>query len=158
MAIPLIAAPRAFVQGIFFSIQAFNQLEPSFGQRFLPKTLDSVSQRLSNMLEPRGPSRLAVCIRHTDATPREAYRFQTFDQHALAVRFTRTWTVWAARAREPLVRPEATERAGYVPNVVYTCGAMRHGDRIVLPYAISDTFPNFATIKIKALLESLIPG
>jgi predicted GH43/DUF377 family glycosyl hydrolase len=63
-----------------------------------------------------------------------------------------------ARAREPLVRPEATERAGYVPNVVYTCGAMRHGDRIILPYAISDTFSNFATIKIKALLESLATG
>jgi predicted GH43/DUF377 family glycosyl hydrolase len=60
-----------------------------------------------------------------------------------------------ARAQEPLVHPEATERAGYVPNVVYTCGAMRHGDRIILPYAISDTFSNFATIKIKALLEAL---
>ena len=60
-----------------------------------------------------------------------------------------------ARAREPLVRPEPTEREGYVPNVVYTCGAMRHGERIVLPYAISDTFSNFATIKIAALLQAL---
>jgi predicted GH43/DUF377 family glycosyl hydrolase len=60
-----------------------------------------------------------------------------------------------ARAREPLVRPDPTERAGYVPNVVYTCGAMRHGDRIVLPYAISDTYSNFATMKITALLEAL---
>jgi predicted GH43/DUF377 family glycosyl hydrolase len=60
-----------------------------------------------------------------------------------------------ARAREPLVRPDATERAGYVPNVVYTCGAMRHGERIVLPYAISDTFSNFATITIAALLQAL---
>jgi predicted GH43/DUF377 family glycosyl hydrolase len=60
-----------------------------------------------------------------------------------------------ARASEPLVRPEPTERAGYVPNVVYTCGAMRHGDRIVLPYAISDSFSNFATIKIAALLDAL---
>ena len=59
------------------------------------------------------------------------------------------------RSREPLVRPEPTEREGYVPNVVYTCGAMRHGDRIILPYAISDTFSNFATIKISALLEAL---
>ena len=62
------------------------------------------------------------------------------------------------RAREPLVRPEATERAGYVPNVVYTCGAIRHGERIILPYAISDTFSNFATIKIKELLKSLATG
>jgi predicted GH43/DUF377 family glycosyl hydrolase len=62
-----------------------------------------------------------------------------------------------ARAREPLVRPEPTERAGYVPNVVYTCGAMRYGERIILPYAISDTFSNFATIKIAALLQALAP-
>jgi predicted GH43/DUF377 family glycosyl hydrolase len=58
-----------------------------------------------------------------------------------------------ARSREPLVRPEPTEREGYVPNVVYTCGAMRHGDQIILPYAVSDTFSNFATIKIAALME-----
>jgi predicted GH43/DUF377 family glycosyl hydrolase len=58
-----------------------------------------------------------------------------------------------ARAREPLVRPEPSEREGYVPNVVYTCGAMRHNDQIILPYAISDTFSNFATIKIAALMK-----
>ena len=60
-----------------------------------------------------------------------------------------------ARTREPLIRPEPTEREGYVPNVVYTCGAMRHGDQIILPYAISDTYSNFATIKIAALMEAV---
>lgn len=60
-----------------------------------------------------------------------------------------------ARSREPLVRPEPSEREGYVPNVVYTCGAMRHDDLIILPYAVSDTFSNFATIKIAALLQSM---
>jgi predicted GH43/DUF377 family glycosyl hydrolase len=60
-----------------------------------------------------------------------------------------------ARSREPLVRPEPREREGYVPNVVYTCGAMRQGDRIVLPYAISDTFSNFATIKIADLMTAI---
>jgi predicted GH43/DUF377 family glycosyl hydrolase len=60
-----------------------------------------------------------------------------------------------ARSREPLVRPEPTEREGYVPNVVYTCGAMRHGDQIILPYAVSDTFSNFATIKIAALMAAV---
>ncbi len=60
-----------------------------------------------------------------------------------------------ARSREPLVRPDPTEREGYVPNVVYTCGALCHRDMIVLPYAVSDTFSNFATIKISALLASL---
>jgi predicted GH43/DUF377 family glycosyl hydrolase len=57
-----------------------------------------------------------------------------------------------ARTREPLIRPEPPERQGYVPNVVYTCGAMRHNDRIILPYAVSDTFSKFATINIAALL------
>jgi predicted GH43/DUF377 family glycosyl hydrolase len=61
-----------------------------------------------------------------------------------------------ARSREPLVRPESTEREGYVPNVVYTCGAMRHNDQIILPYAVSDTFSNFATIKIAALMQAVV--
>jgi predicted GH43/DUF377 family glycosyl hydrolase len=60
-----------------------------------------------------------------------------------------------ARTREPLIRPEPSERQGYVPNVVYTCGAMRHRDQIILPYAVSDTFSNFATIKITKLMNVL---
>ena len=60
-----------------------------------------------------------------------------------------------ARSREPLVYPELTEREGYVPNVVYTCGAMRHGDQIILPYAVSDTFSNFATITIAGLMRAV---
>jgi predicted GH43/DUF377 family glycosyl hydrolase len=60
-----------------------------------------------------------------------------------------------ARSREPLLRPEPSEREGYVPNVVYTCGAMRHNDQIILPYAVSDTFSNFATIKISALMRAM---
>jgi len=58
-----------------------------------------------------------------------------------------------ARTHEPLVRAEPAEREGYVPNVVYTCGAMRHGDRIILPYAVSDTFCNFATVGIAELMR-----
>ena len=60
-----------------------------------------------------------------------------------------------ARSREPLVRPEPSEREGYVPNVVYTCGAIRNRDQIILPYAVSDTFCNFGTISIRALLGLL---
>ena len=60
-----------------------------------------------------------------------------------------------ARSRAPLVRPEPSEREGYVPNVVYTCGALRHNGRIVLPYAVSDTFSNFATLKISALMQAM---
>jgi predicted GH43/DUF377 family glycosyl hydrolase len=60
-----------------------------------------------------------------------------------------------ARTREPLIRPEPAEREGYVPNVVYTCGAMRHGDQIILPYAVSDTFTHFSAIRIADLLASM---
>lgn len=59
------------------------------------------------------------------------------------------------RSPEPLVRREPSEREGYVPNVVYTCGALRQGERIILPYAVSDTFSNFATIRISVLLATL---
>lgn len=60
-----------------------------------------------------------------------------------------------ARSSEPLIRPDPDEREGYVPNVVYTCGAMLCCDRIILPYGVSDTFTNFATIEIKDLMQAL---
>jgi len=60
-----------------------------------------------------------------------------------------------ARSSDPLLRPEPSEREGYVPNVVYTCGAMRNGDHIILPYAVSDTYSNFATMKISALMRAM---
>ena len=60
-----------------------------------------------------------------------------------------------ARSREPLIRPEPAQRHGYVPNVVYTCGATRHYDKIILPYAVSDTFCTFASVGIAELLGSM---
>lgn len=60
-----------------------------------------------------------------------------------------------ARLPEPLLRPDPSEREGYVPNVVYTCGALRHHDKIVFPYAVSDTFSNFATINIASLMNAM---
>ena len=60
-----------------------------------------------------------------------------------------------ARSSEPLLRPEPSEREGYVPNVVYTCGAIAHNDRIILPYAVSDTYSHFATMKVSALLQAM---
>ena len=68
---------------------------------------------------------------------------------------TRSSSHLLARSSEPLLRPEPSEREGYVPNVVYTCGAMAHNDQIILPYAVSDTFSNFATIKIAALMQAM---
>lgn len=62
-----------------------------------------------------------------------------------------------ARTVEPLLQPEPTEREGYVPNVVYSCGAMRHKNLIALPYAVSDTYSNFTTMQIRDLLQSMQP-
>ncbi len=61
-----------------------------------------------------------------------------------------------ARSREPLLRAAGADREGYVPNVVYTCGGMRHGDRIVMPYGVADMFTRFATFEIRALLDVLM--
>jgi len=60
--------------------------------------------------------------------------------------------------REPLVQAVGAEREGYVPNVVYTCGAMAHAGRLVLPYAISDTISTIVTIELDTLLAALLPG
>jgi predicted GH43/DUF377 family glycosyl hydrolase len=62
-----------------------------------------------------------------------------------------------ARSREPLLRPLAAERGGYVPNVVYSCGGLRHGDRIILPYGVSDMFAHVTTMQTDALLRTLEP-
>jgi predicted GH43/DUF377 family glycosyl hydrolase len=56
---------------------------------------------------------------------------------------------------EPLLVPDATEREGYVPNVVYTCGALIHGDEIVLPYGLSDSAIGVAMISLPDVLAEL---
>ena len=60
------------------------------------------------------------------------------------------------RLREPLLAPTAEEREGYVPNVVYSCGSMIHGDKLFLPYAMSDTATGMATITLQELLDALL--
>ena len=56
---------------------------------------------------------------------------------------------------EPLLAPAEDERDGYVPNVVYSCGALLHGDTIVLPYGIADANVGVATIPLDQLLDRL---
>ena len=48
------------------------------------------------------------------------------------------------------------DRSGYVPNVVYTCGVLPVGDRLLVPYGISDSAVGFATVEIKALLDLMV--
>ena len=59
------------------------------------------------------------------------------------------------RLREPLLSPNEAEREGYVPNVVYTCGALLHGRELVIPYAMSDYATSFATVPLDELLEAM---
>lgn len=58
--------------------------------------------------------------------------------------------------REPLLAPVDDERLGYVPNVVYSCGSMLHGDTVVLPYGCSDSSVRVATLHLPTLLDELL--
>ena len=59
------------------------------------------------------------------------------------------------RCEQPLLAAANEDREGYVPNVVYTCGALRHGDLIFIPYGIADSSIAFSFMPIKELLERL---
>jgi predicted GH43/DUF377 family glycosyl hydrolase len=59
------------------------------------------------------------------------------------------------QTKKPLLIPTEEERSGYVPNVVYSCGSMIHGDALIIPYAISDTATKFASISLNDLLKYL---
>ncbi|HXP90381.1 MAG TPA: glycoside hydrolase family 130 protein [Fibrobacteria bacterium] len=59
------------------------------------------------------------------------------------------------RLREPLLSPEGTEREGYVPNVVYSCGSLLHRDHLILPYAMSDKATSIASVRLDELLAAL---
>jgi predicted GH43/DUF377 family glycosyl hydrolase len=60
-----------------------------------------------------------------------------------------------ASLSEPLLVPNADERDGYVPNVVYSCGALLHDDRLIVPYAVSDSHTSIATVSLPELLARL---
>jgi len=59
---------------------------------------------------------------------------------------------------EPFLVADQSERQGYVPNVVYSCGAMMHGGKIVLPYGCSDSSVRIAMVDVNILLDRLMPG
>ena len=59
------------------------------------------------------------------------------------------------RLKNPLVIPNAKEREGYVPNVVYSCGSMIHKGHLIIPYAMSDYASTYATANLKELLKEL---
>ncbi len=59
------------------------------------------------------------------------------------------------RLKSPLIMPNAEEREGYVPNVVYSCGSMIHDEDLVIPYAMSDYASSYATVNLRELLNEL---
>ena len=59
------------------------------------------------------------------------------------------------RLREPLLSPAGNEREGYVPNVVYSCGSLIHGENLILPFAMSDKITSVASVRLADLLNAL---
>jgi predicted GH43/DUF377 family glycosyl hydrolase len=67
-------------------------------------------------------------------------------------------TVVIGQTTRPLIAPRPDDQDGYVPNVVYSCGSLRHGDHLVVPFGIADSRIGFATLSIPALLTILLDG
>lgn len=59
------------------------------------------------------------------------------------------------RLSRPLMVPNESEREGYVPNVIYSCGSMIHNDDLVISYAMSDHSSSYATVNLRELLDVL---
>ncbi len=60
------------------------------------------------------------------------------------------------KLKEPLISPNEDEREGYVPNVVYSCGAMIHNKNLIIPYAMSDSASSFASISVDEILNNMM--
>jgi predicted GH43/DUF377 family glycosyl hydrolase len=58
--------------------------------------------------------------------------------------------------REPLLTATSAQQDGYVPNVVYSCGALLHGDTVVIPYGIADSSIGIATLQWRDLRAALL--
>jgi predicted GH43/DUF377 family glycosyl hydrolase len=65
-------------------------------------------------------------------------------------------TIEIGRLREPLLIPNSEEREGYVPNVLYSCGAIVHNNKLIIPYGISDSSTSFAEVDMDELINKLI--
>lgn len=60
-----------------------------------------------------------------------------------------------ARLEQPLIVPNESEREGYVPNVVYSCGSLIHNNMLIIPYAMSDISSNIASVSVKDLINRM---
>lgn len=59
------------------------------------------------------------------------------------------------RLHEPLIKPNESEREGYVPNVVYTCGVLLHNGTLIIPYGLADHATAFATVPLAGVLAAM---
>ena len=62
------------------------------------------------------------------------------------------------RLRQPLIKPNESEREGYVPNVVYTCGTLLHNGEVIIPYGLADHATGFATVPLAEVLAAMEPA
>ena len=60
------------------------------------------------------------------------------------------------RTPQPILSAADDDRDGYVPNVVYTCGALRVGDQLFMPYGVADMTVAFAFVSIPELLGTMV--
>lgn len=54
-----------------------------------------------------------------------------------------------------LLSPQLDEQDGYVPNVVYTCGAVVHEGNLVIPYGIGDFAVGFASARLDDVVGAM---
>lgn len=65
-------------------------------------------------------------------------------------------TIEIGRLLEPLLIPNNDEREGYVPNVLYSCGALIHNGKLIIPYGVSDSSTAFAEVDLEELITKLL--
>jgi predicted GH43/DUF377 family glycosyl hydrolase len=63
-----------------------------------------------------------------------------------------------AETASPLLAPETDDRDGYVPNVVYSCGALLHDGTLTIPYGVNDSSIGFVQMRLAHLLEGMRPA
>jgi predicted GH43/DUF377 family glycosyl hydrolase len=64
-------------------------------------------------------------------------------------------SIIVGRLSKPILEADEEEREGYVPNVVYSCGLLLHGDVLIIPYAVSDSATCFVTMELNEILNEL---
>ncbi|MEO6115027.1 MAG: glycoside hydrolase family 130 protein [Pseudolysinimonas sp.] len=66
-------------------------------------------------------------------------------------------TILRARLTQPLLQALGDQREGYVPNVVYSCGAVEHDGTIWLPFGVGDQRIRVVSLRLDALLAAMTP-